>query len=107
MASLNGATPGGWLEYARLMAQAGADALELNLYRIATDPDTTSADIERQAIETVREVKKAVTIPVHRLEDSVKHGTWFDGSSIEGFTRIAESDQYLAPDMDTFNEIPW
>ena len=36
-------------------------------------------------------VVKAVTIPIHRLEDSVRHGTWFDGSSIEGFTRIAES----------------
>ena len=52
-------------------------------------------------------VVKAVTIPIHRLEDSVRHGTWFDGSSIEGFTRIAESDQYLQPDMATFNEIPW
>ncbi len=52
-------------------------------------------------------VVKAVTIPIHRLEDSVAHGTWFDGSSIEGFTRIAESDQYLQPDMATFNEIPW
>ena len=52
-------------------------------------------------------IVKAVTIPIHRLEDSVKHGTWFDGSSIEGFTRIAESDQYLMPDMDTFAEIPW
>jgi len=50
---------------------------------------------------------KAVTIPIGRLQDSVLHGTWFDGSSVEGFTRIAESDQYLAPDMDTFNEIPW
>ena len=50
---------------------------------------------------------KAVTIPVHQLEGSVKHGTWFDGSSIEGFTRIAESDQYLMPDMRTFSEIPW
>jgi glutamine synthetase len=50
---------------------------------------------------------KAVTIPIHRLEDSVRHGTWFDGSSIEGFTRIAESDQYLMPDMSTFSEIPW
>ena len=38
---------------------------------------------------------KAVTIPIHQLAGSVKHGTWFDGSSIEGFTRIAESDQYL------------
>ncbi len=50
---------------------------------------------------------KAVTIPIHQLEGSVRHGTWFDGSSIEGFTRIAESDQYLMPDMTTFAEIPW
>jgi dihydroorotate dehydrogenase (fumarate) len=64
MASLNGATPGGWVEYARLMQEAGADALELNLYRIATDPETTSPDIERQAIETVQAVKRAVRIPV-------------------------------------------
>lgn len=64
IASLNGATPGGWTDYARLMEEAGADALELNLYRMATDPETTSADIERQAIATVRAVKNAVTIPV-------------------------------------------
>jgi dihydroorotate dehydrogenase (fumarate) len=64
MASLNGATPGGWIEYARLMEQAGADALELNLYRIPTDPDMTGEGIEREAIETVRAVKKSVAIPV-------------------------------------------
>jgi len=52
-------------------------------------------------------IVKAVTIPIHQMEGSVKHGTWFDGSSIEGFTRIAESDQYLMPDMGTFAEIPW
>ena len=52
-------------------------------------------------------VVKAVTIPIHQLAGSVSHGTWFDGSSIEGFTRIAESDQYLLPDMSTFAEIPW
>jgi len=50
---------------------------------------------------------KAVTIPLHRLTESLAHGTWFDGSSIEGFTRIAESDQWLKPDMDTFAELPW
>jgi glutamine synthetase len=50
---------------------------------------------------------KSVTIPLHQLAGSVQHGTWFDGSSIEGFTRIAESDQWLKPDMDTFAEIPW
>ena len=64
IASLNGATPGGWIEYARQMEQAGADALELNLYRVATNPATTSADVEREAIETVLAVKEAVTIPV-------------------------------------------
>ncbi|CAN5628106.1 type I glutamate--ammonia ligase [soil metagenome] len=50
---------------------------------------------------------KSVTIPLHQLAGSLEHGTWFDGSSVEGFTRIAESDQYLKPDMDTFAEIPW
>jgi glutamine synthetase len=50
---------------------------------------------------------KAVTIPLHQLAGSIEHGTWFDGSSIEGFTRIAESDQYLKPDMSTFTIIPW
>lgn len=64
IASLNGATPGGWIEYAGLMADAGADAVELNLYRISTDPAVTSADIERQAVETVRAVRRAVEIPV-------------------------------------------
>ncbi len=52
-------------------------------------------------------IVKGVTIPLHQLEGSLKNGTWFDGSSIEGFTRIAESDQWLKPDMDTFAEIPW
>ena len=52
-------------------------------------------------------IVKSVTIPLHQLAGSVKDGTWFDGSSIEGFTRISESDQWLKPDMDTFAEIPW
>ena len=52
-------------------------------------------------------VVKAVTIPLHQMESSIEHGKWFDGSSVEGFTRIAESDQYLKPDMDTFHELPW
>src|SRR5438270_2962333 len=50
---------------------------------------------------------KSVTIPVHQFSDSVEHGTWFDGSSIEGFARIAESDMYLKPDVSTFQIIPW
>ncbi|MGH2470045.1 MAG: type I glutamate--ammonia ligase, partial [Chloroflexota bacterium] len=52
-------------------------------------------------------VVKSVTIPAAQLEDCVQHGKWFDGSSIEGFARIAESDMYLMPDVSTFQVIPW
>ena len=64
IASLNGTTPGGWLRHAGLMEQAGADALELNIYRVATDVQSTAADIERQMLDIVREVKRTVRIPV-------------------------------------------
>jgi dihydroorotate dehydrogenase (fumarate) len=64
IASLNGTTPGGWLRYARLMQQAGADALELNVYHIATDPETSGAEIESQTVEMVREVKRGLAIPL-------------------------------------------
>ena len=50
---------------------------------------------------------KAVTIPVWKLEDAIDQNAWFDGSSIEGFTRIHESDMFLKPDLDTFSVIPW
>ena len=64
IASLNGVTPGGWLRYAELMEQAGAAALELNLYRIATDTRVPATEIERQMLDTVREVKRVVRVPV-------------------------------------------
>ena len=50
---------------------------------------------------------KQITIPVDHWDDAVSHGVWFDGSSIEGFARIAESDMYLMPDLSTFTVIPW
>ncbi len=50
---------------------------------------------------------KEVTIPVSKIEDSLRYGTWFDGSSIEGFARIHESDLYLKPDISTYAIIPW
>lgn len=52
-------------------------------------------------------VAKNVTIPAHKLADAVEHGLWFDGSSIDGFARIHESDMYLEPDLETFRVIPW
>ena len=50
---------------------------------------------------------KAVTIPVWKLEDAIEQNVWFDGSSIEGFTRIHESDMFLKLDLNTFAVIPW
>ena len=50
---------------------------------------------------------KAITLPVHKLENAIDNNVWFDGSSIEGFTRIQESDMYLKPDLDTFAILPW
>ncbi|MCX5725724.1 MAG: type I glutamate--ammonia ligase [Candidatus Saganbacteria bacterium] len=50
---------------------------------------------------------KSVTIPIQRLEDSFDKGTWFDGSSIEGFVRIYESDMVLNPDPTTYQILPW
>jgi glutamine synthetase len=52
-------------------------------------------------------IVKSVTIPLHQLEDCARNGKWFDGSSIEGFARIAESDMFLIPDLQTFAVMPW
>ena len=62
--SLNGVTPTGWLDYARSIQDAGAAALELNTYYIASDPREDAASVERRTLEIVRAVKRAVTIPV-------------------------------------------
>ncbi len=64
MASLNGATNGGWVRFAREMEEAGADAIELNTYALATDKSQTSADLELQLLELVDNVCEAVKIPV-------------------------------------------
>ena len=64
IASLNGTTPGGWLDYARLIEQAGASALELNLYAIETDPQRSGAEIEAQQRELLAILRDAVTIPL-------------------------------------------
>lgn len=85
---------------------------------VAEEKEAKAAEVlDRARKENVRFVNlqftdvvgivKSVTIPVNKLEDALEHGVWFDGSSIEGFARIAESDMYLMPDPDTFEVIPW
>ena len=72
IASLNGISRGGWVSYAREMEQAGADAIELNVYFIATDPDEGPEQIEMRYLNLVSEVRSMVRIPV-----SVKVGSQF------------------------------
>jgi dihydroorotate dehydrogenase (fumarate) len=64
IASLNGTTPASWIEYARLIEQAGADALEINVYDLATDPLETGEDVEQRALEIVTGMREAVRIPL-------------------------------------------
>ncbi|RME09415.1 MAG: dihydroorotate dehydrogenase-like protein [Ardenticatenia bacterium] len=70
--SLNGVSTGGWIEYARYIQQAGADAIELNLYYIPTNPDLTSAEVEQMYLDVVEHVRQNVRIPI-----AVKVGPYF------------------------------
>jgi dihydroorotate dehydrogenase (fumarate) len=72
IASLNGTSLGGWVDYSKHLEQAGADALELNIYYIPLDIDMTSAEVEQEYIDIVQAVKGAVEIPV-----AVKIGPFF------------------------------
>jgi dihydroorotate dehydrogenase (fumarate) len=64
MASLNGTTPSGWTSFAKQIQQAGADALELNLYSVPTDLKISGAELEHQYLEVLRSVRSEVSIPV-------------------------------------------
>lgn len=79
IASLNGVSKGGWIRYAKDMEQAGADAIELNIYFVPTDPALTSAEIEKNYVELVREVKSSVKVPV-----AVKIGPYFSAMANMG-----------------------
>jgi dihydroorotate dehydrogenase (fumarate) len=64
IASLNASSVGGWVRYARLMQDAGADALELNLYHVAADPRRTASDMEKSDLDAIAAVRASVTIPL-------------------------------------------
>ncbi len=72
IASLNGTTPGGWVQYARHLESAGAQAIELNVYDVIVDPRQSAADVERRYLELVEEVRAEVSVPL-----AVKLGPWF------------------------------
>ena len=62
--SLNGVSKGGWVRYAQLIQEAGANALELNMYNLVTDPSKQAADVENEQVELVAEVRSAIKIPL-------------------------------------------
>ncbi|MDW8053507.1 MAG: dihydroorotate dehydrogenase-like protein [Anaerolineae bacterium] len=72
IASLNGVSSGGWTEYARQIEQAGADALELNIYYVAADIHVTGAEVEQRYIDVLKQVRQVVSIPL-----AVKVGPFF------------------------------
>ncbi len=65
IASLNGTTPGGWITHATAMQQAGADALELNVYQVAADMEVSGSEIEQRYLELLSQLKQQVTIPIN------------------------------------------
>jgi dihydroorotate dehydrogenase (fumarate) len=102
VASLNGTTPGGWIDYAQKIAQAGADALELNLYDVATDPNIPSAVLEARNLDIVQEIRRRVSLPL-----AVKLSPFF--TSLPHFARALASagvdalvlfNRFYQPDFD-------
>jgi dihydroorotate dehydrogenase (fumarate) len=110
IASLNGTTPGGWVRHARRMQDAGADAIELNLYAIATDPTTGAAELETRYLEVVATVRSAISIPL-----AVKLSPFFTAMANMA-VRLAEAgadglvlfNRFYQPDLDldTLDVVP-
>jgi dihydroorotate dehydrogenase (fumarate) len=102
IASLNGTSKGGWVRYAKMMQDAGADALELNVYYIAADPDMTGNDVESRYLDLVAAVKESVSIPL-----AVKVGPYFSAMANMA-KRLADAgadglvlfNRFLQPDID-------
>jgi dihydroorotate dehydrogenase (fumarate) len=102
IASLNGATPGGWAGYARSMQDAGAAAIELNVYEIPGDPTTSGRDVEQRHVDVLSLVKDAVSVPV-----AIKLGPHYsspgemalrlDAAGADGLVLF---NRFLQPDID-------
>ena len=102
IASLNGVSPGGWARYTGLIEQAGADAIELNIYAIITDPNILGADVERNYCDLVRQVKANVSIPVavkcsHSFSAFANMGKQLDAAGANG---LVVFNRFYQPDFD-------
>jgi dihydroorotate dehydrogenase (fumarate) len=102
IASLNGTNVGGWLRYARLLEDAGADAIELNLYTVAADPSQTGASLESEQLELVALLTDAVQLPV-----AVKISPFYSslasflfGLQDAGASGVVMFNRFYSPDLD-------
>ncbi|MGP0068234.1 MAG: dihydroorotate dehydrogenase-like protein [Isosphaeraceae bacterium] len=100
--SLNGTSTGGWVRYGRMIQEAGADALELNVYHVETDPFQTSNDVESRYVDLVEAVRKVVAIPL-----AVKLGPFFSSLpnialrlTQAGANGLVLFNRFLQPDID-------
>jgi len=105
IASLNGFSRGGWVEYARLMQEAGADAIELNVYYVPTNPDMPGSAVEQNYIDILREVKAEVSIPV-----AIKLSPYFSNMAYmakqldeAGADALVLFNRFYQPDIDLDN----
>jgi dihydroorotate dehydrogenase (fumarate) len=103
IASLNGVTPEGWTDYARAMQDAGAAAIELNIYYLPGDPSTAGRDVEQRYVDILDRVKDTVTVPV-----AVKLGPYFSSTGEialrlddAGADALVLFNRFLQPDIDT------
>ena len=102
IASINGVTPGGWIRYAELLQQAGADAIELNVYAVETDPYASAASVEDRTLRLVSRVRGALTVPL-----AVKVGPYYTAFANTA-ARLADAgaaglvlfNRFLQPDID-------
>jgi len=111
IASLNGVSSGGWLRYAKLCEEAGADALELNVYAVETEVDVSAEEVEERTAALVREVRAAVSIPL-----AVKVGPFYSAFAhmarqleAAGADGLVLFNRFLQPDidLDAMEISPW
>jgi dihydroorotate dehydrogenase (fumarate) len=102
IASLNASTPGGWVRYARRMQDAGADAVELNLYHLAADPSKTADDMETRDLELISAVRGAIDVPLAvKLSPYYSALASFAARAVEaGADGLVLFNRFYQPDLD-------
>jgi dihydroorotate dehydrogenase (fumarate) len=101
IASLNGTTPGGWIEHARELEQAGADALELNVYFVAADIDESGSQVEERYLSLLKDLREHIAIPINmKLSPSFSSvGHMIKRMEAAGASGVALFNRFYQPDI--------